>query len=62
MKSLKKYIEECNFATPMNTVGMGNPQCPTDTNVGSEPIIGPITIDKTKKLKKIINKNKKEVK
>jgi hypothetical protein len=34
MKSLIKYLEEL-FATPANTMGMGNPSAPTDTQPGS---------------------------
>ena len=30
MKSLITYIKECDFATPMNTLGMGNPTPETD--------------------------------
>ena len=51
MKSLITYIKECDFATPMNTIGMGNPLLSNDTCVGTEPI----TLNKphkTKKLKK----------
>lgn len=56
MKSLKKYIEECNLATPMNTIGMGNPQCPNGDCVGTEPIV----VGKPHKLKKINKKKTNE--
>lgn len=36
MKSLYKYLKECDLATPMNTMGMGNPSI--DCDVISEPI------------------------
>lgn len=52
MKSLKLYLEEL-FATPMNTIGMGNVTAPTETNVGSGDIPQPMCIDiKTGKLYK----------
>jgi hypothetical protein len=51
MKTLKKYIEECNFTTPMNTVGMG------DIQVTPEGSTDPLVITgKLKKLKKIKKK------
>lgn len=54
MKSLKKYIEECNFATPMNTVGMG------DIQVTPEGSTDPLVITgKPRKLKKIKKKQLK---
>lgn len=34
MKNFKDYLKECN-ATPMNTIGMGNPSMPTDDAPGS---------------------------
>lgn len=55
MKSLKEYIEEELFATPMNTIGMGNPSAPSMDNsqVGSGDIPQPMCIDvKTGKLYK----------
>lgn len=52
MKSFKAFLE-CNFATPMNTPGMGNPSAPEGPEVGS----GDIPIGNIKKLKK--KKNKK---
>lgn len=53
MKSLKEYIEEELFATPMNTIGMGNPSAPSMDNsqVGSGDI--PMCLDiKTGKMYK----------
>lgn len=32
MKSLKTYLEDL-FATPSNTIGIGNPSLPTEPNV-----------------------------
>lgn len=55
MKSLKEYIEEELFATPMNTIGMGNPSAPSMDNsqVGSGDIPQQMCIDvKTGKLYK----------
>lgn len=52
MKSLIDYIKECDFATPMNTTGIGNPSFPTDATPGSEPIV----TGKPHKLKKIKKK------
>ncbi len=37
MRSLINYIRE-EAATPLGTMGMGNPQPPTDTTPGSEPL------------------------
>lgn len=48
MKSLKECIQAA-MATPMNTSGMGNPQLPTDTSIGSEPL--PLDSKKHKKKK-----------
>lgn len=59
MKSLKQYINECGLvaiATPINTIGMGNPQCPDDDCVGTEPIV----VGKPHKLKKINKKKTNE--
>lgn len=42
------YEDECINATPGNTTGMGNPMPPTDTTVGSEPLV---TKPKKKKCK-----------
>lgn len=44
-------IKECEYATPMNTLGMGNVQLPTDTNVGSEPL----SINPKRKKKRLNN-------
>lgn len=38
MKNLKVFIEEDLFATPQNTIGMGNPTMPTETEPGSGDI------------------------
>lgn len=56
MKSLIDYIKECDFATPMNTIGMGNPSGPDINNIGSEPII----TGKPRKLKKVKKKSVNE--
>lgn len=50
MKNLKEYIKEeigltSTFATPANTIGMGNPSAPTDTQPGSGDIPQPLCID-----------------
>ena len=55
MKTIK-YFLECNFATPMNTPGIGNPSAPEGTQVGS----GDIPIGNIKKLKKKKYKRIKE--
>lgn len=53
MKDLKQFIKEEIFATPVNTMGMGNPSAPTDTQPGSGDISQPLCIDiKTGKLYK----------
>ena len=39
MKSLKTYIKECDYATPANTTGMGNPQSPNQDGIASEPLV-----------------------
>ena len=54
MKDLKTYLEDL-FATPMNTVGMGNPSAPNmyNSQVGSGDIPQSMCIDvKTGKLYK----------
>lgn len=38
MKDLKEYIKEEIFATPANTMGMGNISFPTETQPGSGDI------------------------
>jgi len=38
MKNLKNFIEEDLFATSQNTIGMGNPTMPTETEPGSGDI------------------------
>ena len=47
MKSLKEYIKEELFATPMNTTGMDNPSTPAIDNsqVGSGDVLCPTHID-----------------
>lgn len=32
-------LKECEVATPANTMGMGNPAAPTDTEPGTEPYV-----------------------
>ena len=46
MKDLKTYLEDL-FATPMNTIGMGNPSAPNMDNsqVGSGDVLCPTCID-----------------
>lgn len=54
MKHLKQYLEEL-FATPANTIGMGNPSMPSEPDVqgGSGDIPQPLCIDiKTGKMYK----------
>ena len=58
MKALILYLEEL-FATPANTVGMGNPSIPSEPNTigGSGDIPYPLCkYDKKKRKKKIKNK------
>ena len=51
MKDIE-YFLECNFATPMNTPGMGNPSAPEGTQVGSGDVpIGSIKTTNKKKKK-----------
>ena len=45
MKDLKEFIKEEIFATPVNTMGMGNPSAPIDTQPGSGDIPQPLCID-----------------
>ena len=53
MKSIKKYLQEELFASPGNTIGMGNVIPPSETSVGSGDIPTPLCIDiKTGKLYK----------
>ena len=55
MRNLRDYIEEDLFATPGNTICMGNPSAPSIDNsqVGSGDIPKPMYIDiKTDKLYK----------
>jgi hypothetical protein len=53
MKSLYMYLEDI-MATPGNTMGMGNPMPPTDTTLGSEPLVAAkCKKEKCKKSKKI---------
>ena len=51
MKSLKEYIEECDFANPMNTTGIGNPSGLDQQGIASEPIVTG-KLHKLKKMKK----------
>lgn len=60
MKSFKAFLE-CNFATPMNTPGMGNPSAPEGSSVGSGDVLIGNTIKykgkkKQKHLKEFLNK------
>lgn len=57
MKSLLKYLYEFEGATPMNTMGMGNPCCGGD--VMSEPI-GKIEDKKRTPKKKFLKNKSKE--
>ena len=41
-------------ATPANTMGMGNPMAPTDTENGSEPLVAKCKKDNKKKCKKCV--------
>lgn len=64
MKKLSDYIQEevaislgtmmdrSNFATPGNTMGMGNPKPPTPAEPGSGDVMGITKKDKPKKKKK----------
>ena len=52
MKDLYTYLEE--FATPANTIGMGNPMPPLDGQVGSEPMVT-AKCKKAKKKKSLFN-------
>ena len=56
MKSLKQYLKEMR-AVPSNTMGMGNPMAPTDTEVGSGDILCFIP-KKKKKIKSRIQKER----
>lgn len=56
MDSLKSFLE-CNFATPMNTSGIGNPSAPEGSRVGS----GDIPIGNNKILNKKKSKHLKDV-
>ena len=41
MRDLKKYLSEeigISMSTPMNTMGMGDPQMPNGDTPGSEPL------------------------
>ena len=58
MKSIIDFYECGINATPANTMGMGNPCAPTDTTVGSEPLVpnckkGKCKKEKAKKSEKI---------
>lgn len=45
MKTLKQYIQDDLFATPLNTIGIGNPMAPTSFEPGSGDILQPLCID-----------------
>lgn len=59
MKHLIEYIKECGegASTPSNTLGMGNPVLPTDSEPGSEPFTdgstGKAVKQKTKRRKSV---------
>jgi len=58
MKKIKSYLE-CNFATPLNTNGLGNMMGPEGTECGSGDIpVGTINIKKKRKHLKDYLKNK----
>lgn len=54
MKNIIDYIREMEgMATPLNTMGMGNPMPPANGEPGSEPVIpGKIPASKEKDYKK----------
>lgn len=59
MKNIIDVLQEMEGGvTPMNTMGMGNPVAPTETQPGSEPIS---TIVGPKKEKKNTSKKKKDI-
>ena len=60
MERKPKTAKEC-FATPMNTMGMGNPTLPTDTTPGSGDLIAIADkpIKRLKSLKRYIKRKKK---
>jgi len=60
LKSLKKYVKECDGACPSNTLGMGNVAFPTDTTVGSGDTFQFRRKKRNKKLS--LNKNSKLLK
>lgn len=50
MKSLKEYLREELFATPLNTIGMGGITAPEGDTPGSGDIpAGPVTVKKKRK-------------
>jgi hypothetical protein len=54
MIDLKQYLSEeigASVSTPMNTMGMGDPQMPNDNTPGSEPL--PIKKRSKKKKEKV---------
>lgn len=52
MKPLYMYLEETvGAATPLNTVGMGNPMPPAEGQVGSEPLCAKCKKEKKNKKK-----------
>lgn len=55
MKTLYKYLEDI-ASTPGNTIGMGNPMVPTETQPGTEPICAKCKKEKQKKKTKNLYK------
>ena len=68
MKTLKDYLKECIsgvFATPANTIGIGNPVAPDASGIGSGDILVPLEKDPKiplKPIKKDKKKKKKQIK
>lgn len=65
MKTLKDYLKECIggvFATPVNTIGMGNPAAPDASGIGSGDILMPLEKDSKIPLKPIKKKKNKKIK
>ena len=61
MQSLQSYLEDAGIvagnATPLNTMGMGNPIPATDGKPGSEPMCGKCKKEKIVKRKKKIEES-----